>query len=121
MSSQTYVNAAVKNIEERLKKGDLPVLKLSKGLTPMSDKYRPEVDMSEELNGANDLLPRTNRYPTVGRRDRTCGCTIGSIYDVVAARQSSHRSPQRSPQYLQLPEMSAEENAVLQPCLSHRR
>jgi hypothetical protein len=44
------VNAAVRNIEERLKKGDLPVLKLSKGLTPMSDKYRPEVDVSEELN-----------------------------------------------------------------------
>jgi hypothetical protein len=50
MSSQTYVKAAVKNIEERLKKGDLPGLKLSKGLTPMSDKYQPEVDMSEELN-----------------------------------------------------------------------
>jgi hypothetical protein len=50
MSSQTYINAAVKNIEERLQKGDLPILKLSKGLTPMSDKYQPEVDMSEELN-----------------------------------------------------------------------
>ena len=25
-------------------------MKLSKGLTPMSDKYRPEVDVSEELN-----------------------------------------------------------------------
>jgi hypothetical protein len=50
MSSTVYVNGALKNIEERLKKGDLPIQKLQKGLTPLSDKYRPEVDVSEELN-----------------------------------------------------------------------
>jgi DNA/RNA-binding domain of Phe-tRNA-synthetase-like protein len=40
ISSTTYINAATKNIAQRLKKGDLPILKLSKRLTPISaDKY----------------------------------------------------------------------------------
>jgi hypothetical protein len=50
MSSTVYVNAAVRNVEERLSKGDLPILKLAKGLTPLPDKYRPEVDSSEVLS-----------------------------------------------------------------------
>ena len=45
--STQYVRAAVDNVEEYLgKKGQkLP----SKALTPLSSKYRPEVDISEEL------------------------------------------------------------------------
>ena len=45
--STQYVRAEVENVEEYLgKKGE----KISaKALTPLSSKYRPEVDISEEL------------------------------------------------------------------------
>ena len=48
MSSKKYVKAAIQNVEERLHRQDkqLP----SKCSTPLSSGYRPELDMSSELN-----------------------------------------------------------------------
>ena len=49
MSPEKYVRAAVENVEKRLKRMNkvLP----SKCVTPTTYKYRPEEDLSEDLEG----------------------------------------------------------------------
>lgn len=48
--SNKYVNSAVANVEERLKRGDLPIDRLPKASSPMSSNYHPEIDDSNEVN-----------------------------------------------------------------------
>ena len=49
MSMSQYVQEAVKNVEQYLKKRDLTLVK--KASTPMTANYSPELDGSEELGG----------------------------------------------------------------------
>jgi Reverse transcriptase (RNA-dependent DNA polymerase) len=50
MTSHKYVNAAIENVEKKLADDDMRLLKRAD--TPMSSNYRPETDVSAELQGA---------------------------------------------------------------------
>jgi hypothetical protein len=51
MSSESYVRAAIENVENMLKSDGVPPLKVYRDCKrPYPSSYRPEVDVSEELN-----------------------------------------------------------------------
>ena len=54
ISSEDYINAAIKNVEELVKKR--PKYSLKKQSTPMSGDYLPELDGTEELSIDNVRL-----------------------------------------------------------------
>ena len=82
-SSSQYVKAAVSNVESYLKKQgrSLP----SRAVTPLRSGYRPEVDVSEELNEADaayyqSLIGILRWMVELGRIDITCEVSMMSSH-----------------------------------------